>query len=300
MPSLSRAYCFTWNNYTAQVEDRLRDIGGSPVCSYLLYGRELAPTTGTAHLQGYIVFSSRRRFAVVAAQLAGAHVQVARGSVLQNQDYCKKDEDYVEYGAVPDDLGQGKRTDIERYIEWCENYEGWPAERVVMLTWPNLWVRYSSACLDFREQLCTRPALEAGQFNEWQSTLAERIEVEPTNDRAIEFYVDPTGGAGKSWFIRKMLTTNVGVQMLSIGKRDDLAYAIDVSKRIFLISVPRLQMEYLNYSVLEMIKDRLIFSPKYKSNLKQLEHNPHVIVFCNEAPDYTKLTDDRYEVTNLS
>lgn len=298
--SQSRAFCFTWNNPTAASLLTLADIADSPLCQYLVFGRETAPTTGTVHLQGYVAFSSRRRFDVVCALLTPAHVEIARGSAQVNRTYCTKDGDFVEHGSIPTDLGQGRRTDIDRYLEYLRTFDGFPTVKDIMLAHPELYLRYSKILLEYRDAICTQPALEEADFNEWQALLAERLANEPEDDRKIEFYVDPLGGSGKSWFIRKLLSTRDDVQMLSIGKRDDLAYAVDETKRIFLLSVPRSSMEFLNYPILEMIKDRLIFSTKYHSRTKRLIHKPHIVVFCNELPDVTKLTNDRYKITELT
>jgi hypothetical protein len=109
-------------------------------------------------------------------------------------------------------------------------------------------------------------------------------------NRKIIFVVDPTGGSGKSWFVRWWLSTNGELtQVLSIGKRDDLAYAIDESKKFFLFDIPRSQSEFFQYSVVEKLKDRMVFSPKYGSRTKMLQHCPHVVVFMNEEPDRNKL-----------
>lgn len=69
-------------------------------------------------------------------------------------------------------------------------------------------------------------------------------------------------------------------------------------------------MEFFQYSVLEKLKDQLIFSSKYYSRVKVLLHP--VLVFCNEMPDETKMkefdndmpdetkmTKDRYNVTQM-
>lgn len=74
---------------------------------------------------------------------------------------------------------------------------------------------------------------------------------------------------------------------------------IDVRSNIFLFNVAREQMQFLQYSVLEMMKDRMISSPKYESQMKILHDTPHVIVFSNEQPDYAKMSADRFKVTNL-
>lgn len=302
MPAASRAYCFTWNNYDNDTLAFLAStVAALDTCSYLIYGKEVAPTTGTPHLQGYVCFTSRRTFPTIRELLRGAHVSIARGTPEQNREYCAKDGDYQEFGSLPTDIGQGKRTDIERYIDWLKNFDGWPTERTIMLEFPCLYIRYSDMLMRYRALLCEAPPLQEGELNPWQELLHDKLLAVPANDREIDFYIDPLGGTGKSWFVRYMISKYPNdVQMLGIGKRDDLAYAIDVSKKIFLVTVPRSSMEFLNYSVLEMIKDRLIFSPKYQSQMKRIDHPVHVVVFCNEEPDRSKLTLDRFNVVQLS
>ena len=124
---------------------------------------------------------------------------------------------------------------------------------------------------------------------------------EDPGDRAILFYVDSEGGKGKTWFQRYMLTKFPDdVQILSIGKRDDVAHALDPRKRIFLFNVPRGGMEFFNYTTVEQLKDRMVFSPKYDSRTKIWKTKVHVVVFCNEEPDLIKMTNDRYVIVNLS
>lgn len=48
----SYAWCFTLNNYTDEEIRRLESLE----CERLVVGKEVAPTTGTPHLQGYIRF----------------------------------------------------------------------------------------------------------------------------------------------------------------------------------------------------------------------------------------------------
>jgi len=58
-------------------------------------------------------------------------------------------------------------------------------------------------------------------------------------------------------------------------------------------------MQYMQYAILEQLKNRLIFSNKYQSQMKVLPNNVHVVVFSNEAPDMNALTNDRYKVINI-
>ena len=133
----------------------------------------------------------------------------------------------------------------------------------------------------------------------WQSELEQELDEGPLDNRAIVFYCDPEGGKGKTWFIRKYLSEHDDAQMFSVGKRDDIAHALDPTKRIFFFNVPRGSMQYLQYGVLESIKDRLVFSPKYNSGTKRIHHDVHVIVMCNEEPDYSQLTHDRFDIRNI-
>ena len=107
------------------------------------------------------------------------------------------------------------------------------------------------------------PGLVTGDPRPRQEELGQTLTAEP-DDRTVIFVVDPEGGVGKSWFIKWWQTEHSELtQILSIGKRDDLALTIDESKRYFLFDIPRSQSEYLQYSVLESLKDRIVFSPKY-------------------------------------
>ena len=98
----SRDWCFTVNNYTPQDEELLHNIESK----YLIYGYEVAPNTGTPHLQGYIYFANARFGHQVAKLLPyGAHIEkrMAR-NVDAAIDYCTKNgtnERYFEQGERP-------------------------------------------------------------------------------------------------------------------------------------------------------------------------------------------------------
>lgn len=109
MNTRSRGWCFTVNNYQEDDIDRLDDL--SNVSTYLCYGKEVAPTTGTPHLQGYIYFDNAKTFSKIQKLLPkGAHIELAKGNALENNSYCKKEGDFKEFGTRP---AQGKRNDIE-------------------------------------------------------------------------------------------------------------------------------------------------------------------------------------------
>lgn len=108
--SRSRAWCFTLNNYTTEETEKLEET--KEKYRYIVYGRELAPTTGTPHLQGYVAFNEAKTMSSV-KKITGCNrlsLRPAKGTATQNRDYCsKEDSDFVEHGIMPT---QGQRTDL--------------------------------------------------------------------------------------------------------------------------------------------------------------------------------------------
>lgn len=96
----SRKFCFTLNNYTEEDVLSLQNL----VCEYIVFGREIAPTTGTPHLQGYISFKSAATIEQLHKKdgLARANFRVAKGDANSNKVYCsKEDPDFFEKGIAP-------------------------------------------------------------------------------------------------------------------------------------------------------------------------------------------------------
>lgn len=86
---------------------------------YCVYQREITPTTGQEHWQGYIVYKSPCRMSKIKTILGdnAAHLEIAKGNAQQNHAYCTKQEsrkpgtEPVEHGELPK-LGQGKRESL--------------------------------------------------------------------------------------------------------------------------------------------------------------------------------------------
>ena len=295
---MSRRFVFTLNNYSDVHIQELRDLSNHEVVRYLVFGRELAPTTGTPHLQGFIVLNRAQRHSWLRNRFAGIHTENARGTSVEAAEYCKKEGDFEEFGELP--ANQGKRTDIEKFCQWVtefiEAHGRAPSEREIAFEQPRAFIQYNKASLAYVNAVAPPPALRIGQTREWQQDLANTLE-EDADDRTVTFVVDQEGGKGKSWFQQWYITKNPDTcQVLGIGKRDNMAYAVDETKKVFLLNVPRGDMQYLQYSVLEQLKDRMVFSTKYQTRMKILRQAPHVVVFCNEYPDMEKMSADRYVI----
>lgn len=100
MTAKYRAWCFTLNNYNLQDEDHLKTTIKA-LTRYMVYGREVAPETGTPHLQGYLYFANARQRKAVSRLLPRARLDVANGTAQQNRTYCTKEGDFYESGDIP-------------------------------------------------------------------------------------------------------------------------------------------------------------------------------------------------------
>jgi len=304
MNQQSKVWTYTINNYSdAELEriDGLYDGGG---LQYHIRGLERGDN-GTPHIQGFIRFSTKKRFGGVKAAIGDrGHIERARGTDQQNRTYCSKDGDFREWGSPISGRG-GTGDQFTHFRDWCKQYfddtGAPPTERDIADAFPALYVRYRRNVLDLSLAVCPSAEYvfpEETLLRGWQRTLYDRLS-EEADDRTVEFFIDSEGGKGKTWFQQYMLATRSDIQCLGIGKRDDLAFAVDPEARIFLFNIPRGGMEYLQYTILEQLKDRIVFSTKYQSQTKKLRHRPHVVVFTNEEVDKNAMSRDRYKITRL-
>jgi len=110
-----RGFCFTINNWSIDEREYLKDEKFTQKSHYLIFGEEIAPTTGTPHLQGYIRFKDAKTLKS-AQKLIGkrSSIKIAKGTDIQNQKYCGKERTNVfEYGTPSK---QGERTDLSEIV----------------------------------------------------------------------------------------------------------------------------------------------------------------------------------------
>lgn len=299
-------WCFTLNNYTDADIAHLRALPTSyPSITWLIFGREVAES-GTPHLQGFVQFTVRKRLQTVRNIVSlEAHFERAIGTPYQASEYCKKDGAFETFGAEPPNIPShtGAAGHWANFTEWVISFHREtgraPTARDGAPYFPALFGRNRTGCLSLIDDLLPLPSLQSGELRSWQIDLNNDLHQE-ADDRTVRFIVDQEGGKGKSFFVRWFYTNNNNkTQLLGVGKIADIAYALDVSKNVFLFNVPRSAMQYLQYPVLEAIKDRHVFSTKFGSMTKVFPQNNHVVILCNEEPDFTKMTEDRYNVTYI-
>ncbi|AXQ66580.1 MAG: putative viral replication protein [Circoviridae sp.] len=91
----AKRWCFTYNNHT--------DFGYEMICAkikqfcrFAIIGEEIAPTSGTRHLQGYIEFREKRR-PIGTFGMTELHWELARGSKADNILYCSKEKEIFRF-----------------------------------------------------------------------------------------------------------------------------------------------------------------------------------------------------------
>lgn len=111
----AKQWVFTFDNYTEAQENRLKELE----CEWMIFGHEIAPTTGTPHLQGAIIFKGRRYRSRLTKLFRGIHLEIMRGSPQDSKTYCTKEdpEHYFEKGIIP--LTGGEKTKKK----WEEAYQ---------------------------------------------------------------------------------------------------------------------------------------------------------------------------------
>lgn len=138
----------------------------------------------------------------------------------------------------------------------------------------------------------------------WQKNLVDGYK-EPADMfcRKINWYWDPHGNIGKS-VLCKYFVDQRGAIILS-GKGNDCLYALQqyVEKNgegpeIIIMDIPRCIVEYISYNAIESAKNGCFFSGKYEGGMVRY-NTPHIIVFSNEEPDYSKMSMDRWNVKLL-
>jgi Putative viral replication protein len=297
-----KRWCFTLNNWTdgeyaaIYPVDASGAVGLAPLLDYAIVGKETS-ASGTPHLQGFVSFRERARLTTVRQLLPRAHWEVAR-NVRRAIEYCKKDGNFFELGEEPSLSNQGKRSDLDSFKSAVasgirDRKQLREEHSFVCAQYP----RFVESYVRDQEPL---PTLEDHPLYPWQQRLVD-IAVQEPDARVVHFIVDIDGNSGKSW-LASYLESKVDrvVQVMKPGKLADMAYEYRENTEVFILDCPRSkQGDFIQYDFLESVKDGRLFSPKYESRTKRFK-SPHVFVFMNEQPDMSKLSEDRYIVTDTN
>lgn len=294
-----RHYAFTLNNYT---DEHLKNLAEhwKERCAYMIFGKEVAPTTGTPHLQGYVQLLKQARLKTINTwwknKIGKApHIEPAMGTPDQNENYCGKED------LNPTVYGKIKRTGQPK------NYQGFVEDAQTLndlelaKKYPDMYLRYHGAATKIRRLANNQQRLEEmkiilseTELKKWQRKCIKKLDKQ--DDRKILWIIDPEGGKGKT-YLAKYLVTYTNAFYIDAGKRADIAYHYENQSTV-IFDLCREKEDTFNYTLLESFKNGMLFSPKYESNLKMFKP-PKVVVFANWSPQYEKLSSDRWDIWEL-
>lgn len=160
MTKNARNFVFTLNNYTEEHIQQLSSLLDGKA-KYVAFSREVAPSTGTPHLQGYLNFANSVNFKTLMKRLPW-HLEIMRGSFHQNEIYCSKQAALEKFGEEPKSttdaakLAASERWDLakqgrfeELAPEHIKIYEYIHAKYASVKSRPhldNIWIYGDSGC----------------------------------------------------------------------------------------------------------------------------------------------------------
>lgn len=154
-----------------------------------------------------------------------------------------------------------------------------------------------SACVPYRKEL-PEPHL-------WQVQLLAMLQAEP-DDRTILWVWEQEGNVGKTTFCKHVISCHPEIgAIISGGKAGDVQnQVVDCQNngklpRTIIWDIPRsFNKEYLCWHGIEALKNMLFYSGKYEGGMI-CGPCPHLLIFANERPDFTKLSLDRWAVYRI-
>lgn len=258
-PSIrARGWSFTLNNYTEEEYKTISDWTQKHSKKYII-GKEIG-AQGTPHLQGYLYVQNTAKLSTLKGLLTRAHWERSRGNPEQNYKYCSKDNDFI-----------------------CGGFE---------------------KPITLQEAIKTKllKKYESVKWKDWQQKILDLVNKE-ADDRTINWVVDFEGNSGKSFLTKYLALTREVI--IADGKKDNIFNQVNIKLNeqqkefeIVLLDIPRHMEGYVNYGVLEQLKNGLIYSGKYEGGVCLFD-NVHVIVFANFAPDLTQFSQDRWNIISI-
>lgn len=137
-------------------------------------------------------------------------------------------------------------------------------------------------------------------YYRWQEACIWRWK-RPAMHRTIEWLWSGRGGIGKSTFARDCFRKLPNCRTTTCRKPDDIILMADESIRIYIIDIPK-DSKCRPYIALEQLKNGFVTEAKLKGQQRVVDmyEIPHVIVFCNEEPDMSRMSSDRWDVREIT
>lgn len=134
----------------------------------------------------------------------------------------------------------------------------------------------------------------------WQVFTEKRIIHNTQNDRKVLWIYDTVGNIGKSVMVDYLVNEYNGMA-ISGAKRHVLAVAHkNKNCPLWIFDIPRTNKNGISYDALEALRNGLWMSGFGDcTGMTRLDFNPSIVVFCNELPEWDKLSHDRWDVWEM-
>lgn len=178
------------------------------------------------------------------------------------------------------------RGNRKQNITYCSK------ERVLVSTFP----------MDIRLRLLKN--YDDTVWKPWQLQILDIVNSEP-DARTFHWFWESAGNVGKS-FLSKYIYL-IKRTIIADGKKDNVFNQIltdiqshddDPNIEVILLDIPRHNLEYVNYGMLEQIKNGLVYSGKYEGGVCLFD-KVHLIIFANEYPKEYSVSTDRWNIVEI-
>nr|QEL50689.1 replication initiator protein [Okra leaf curl alphasatellite] len=291
MPSIkSQWWCFTVFFLSSTAPD-LTPLFENTAVSYACWQEEESPTTKRRHLQGYLQCKGQRTLAQIKSIFGdlNPHLEKQRARKTDEaRDYCMKEEtrvsgpfEFGEYCAAGSHKRRQRDAVVRSPVRMAEEN-------------PAVYRRVKAKIAEEEFQK-SAPEIQISNLKSWQLRLKQLLSRDP-DDRTIFWVYGPNGGEGKSTFARDLFRSGTWFYTRG-GSADNVSYQyIGCLGNNIVFDIPRDKKDYLQYSLIEMFKDRLVVSNKYEPLMAPMISCIHVVVMSNFLPDMEKISSDRVHV----
>lgn len=296
-------FCFTQFN----LENTPEKCIGEDKIAYAIYQTEICPTTGKAHLQGYVRLKTRTEKSI-ADILPGAHLEERRGTEQQNRDYCTKlrtaTGNFVEIhpeNFKPNKGKKGFRSDKDKAVNMI-NKGKTPYQ--IVTKHPKLLHQYSNLKMMYKDapketNKTNLPLPPDFQLKDWYAPILDALN-SPPNGHTINWIYDPAGQNGKTTLTNYIRNNYESVFYMNDGSVRDVLPMYN-NEKIIIIDLPRfIQITSDLCCLIEVLKNGVGISGKYEGAILCRPYYAHVFVFTNKPfqPEY--FSESRMNIIQIS
>jgi len=315
------------HNYTNELVnyiENLPDIDKNIII--LSYGKEVCPTTGRPHLQGYIRLKQPLRFTGIQKLLGGdsgltvwtlpadasdeSNIGYTHKGIQTHEEWESQHEKGPNFGLnfVGFLFDRNKIKVFNKYESCMEDILNGADLMEITKKYPELIFKHRRNIMDtikmIKNENEKNKLIELNKaivLKQWQQELYNYcLDIPSLTDikaREITWVYDTVGRNGKSTLADK-LVLELGAIKLPNSEIQHISYAYNGEPIIIFDFVRSLEKE-VNYEVIEAILDPIVFSAKYASEIKYRASGAITMVFANFLPKLHAMSLDRWRILKL-